>query len=158
MNEIELKWMEEVKPPQSVPGSPIMSQLLVELKEETARWYELAAHMKIPVWKLAVIKGEERSFEKCLIKALEYWQKNANPSRNPFTWDAVIQALRDIDNNRLADAIAKKCQDSPQAMISSESPTDTIPKNIKARHWATFLFAFIAIFVVIDAVSVKYIF
>ena len=159
MNEIELKWMEEVKPPRSDAGSPTISQLVVELKEETARWYELAVHMRIPLWKLAVIKRDEQSSEDCLIKALEYWQKNADPSRNPFTWDTVIQALKKMKNNRLADAIAKKCHDNPQVMISSApSPINAIPKNIKARHWATFLFAFVAIFVVIVAVSVKFIF
>ena len=118
MNEIELKWMEEVKPPQSDAGSPTISQLVVELKEETARWYELAVHMKIPEWKLAVIQKEERSLKDCLIKALQYWQKNANPSHNPFTWDTVIQALRHIENNALADAIAEKCHKNPQAMVS----------------------------------------
>ena len=80
----------------------------MELKEETARWYELAVHMRIPEWKIDVIQREERSLKDCLIKALEYWQKNANPSRNPFTWDTVIQALRHINNNTLADNLAIK--------------------------------------------------
>ena len=118
MNEIELKWLGKVKPPQADAGSPTISQLLVELKEETARWYELAVHMKIPEWKLAIIKGEEHSLTERLIKALEYWQKNADPSNNPFTWDTVIQALKKMKNNTLADAIAEKCRKNPQAMVS----------------------------------------
>ena len=107
MNEVELKWMEVVKPPQSDTGSPTIKQLAVELKVEADEWYTLGTLLEVPSWKLAAIKREEHSCIECLIKALEYWQKNATLA-SPFTWETVVQALRDNGNNTLADQLAVK--------------------------------------------------
>ena len=108
MNEVELKWMEGVKPPQSDAGGPTIDQLAVELKVEAHAWNTLGVFLQVPYWKLAAIKKEEQQHcIDCLIKALEYWQKNATRDR-PFTWDTVVQALRFVDNNALADTLAAK--------------------------------------------------
>ena len=82
MNEVELTWMEGVKPPQSDTGSPTIKQLTVELKVEADEWYTLGTLLEVPSWKLAAIKREEHSCIECLIKALEYWQKNATLARS----------------------------------------------------------------------------
>ena len=108
MNEVELKWMEEVKPPQSDAGGPTIKQLAVELKVEADKWYTLGIYLEVPTWKLAAIRKEEHSAcIEYLIKALVYWQKNATLA-NPFTWETIVQALRNIDNNTLADTLAEK--------------------------------------------------
>ena len=109
MNEIELKWMEEVKPPQSDPaGSPIMSQLAKELKEVADEWERIGTVLEVPQWKLAAIaKEQHHRCMDCLINTLGYWQKNATLV-NPFSWETAIQALKDIDNDVLAENLAKK--------------------------------------------------
>ena len=108
MNEFELKWMEGVKPPQSDAGGPTIDQLAVELKVEAHDWYSLGVFLQVPYWKLAAIKKEEQQHcIKCLIKVLEYSQKHATLA-NPFTWETVVQALRNIENNTLADQLAEK--------------------------------------------------
>ena len=107
MNEVELKWMEGVKPPQSDTASPTIKQLAVELKVEADKWYTLGTLLEVQSWKLAAIAKEEHSCIDRLIKVLEYWQKNSTLA-NPFTWETVIQALRDIGNNALADQLAVK--------------------------------------------------
>ena len=107
MNEVELKWMAGVKPLQSDADGPTIKQLAVELKVEADKWYTLGTVLEVPSWKLAAIKKEEDSCIEWLIKALEYWQKNATLA-NPFTWETVVQALRDIGNKTLADQLAAK--------------------------------------------------
>ena len=108
MNEFELKWMEGVKPPQSDAVGPTIKQLAVELKVEADNWYTLGMYLEVPTWKLAAIRKEEHSAcIEYLIKALVYWQKNATLA-NPFTWDTIVQALRNVDNNMLADTLAEK--------------------------------------------------
>ena len=107
MNEFELKWMEGVKPPQSDAGGPTIDQLVVELKVEAHDWNTLGVFLQVPYWKLAAIEKEEHSCIDCLIKVVVYWQKNATLA-NPFTWETIVQALRKIENNALADTIAAR--------------------------------------------------
>ena len=110
MNDIEKKWLEQVAPPpSSTPNSPSFDQLVDELKVESYRWYEIGIHLLIPLWKLATIEKEEKTCLEQLIKALEYWQKNGNlKAGNPFLWKTVVEVLRKINNNNLAEIIEAK--------------------------------------------------
>ena len=108
MNEIESKWLEPVQPPRSAADGPTIPQLATELQEEEAKWHTIGILLYIPPWKLAVIKQEERRSAVRLINALVYWQKNAKPDENPFTWDTIVKVLRQIKNNALADKLTEK--------------------------------------------------
>ena len=110
MNDIEKKWLEPVAPPpSSTPNSPSIDQLVDELKVESNRWYEIGLHLLVPLWKLATIEKEEKTCLEQLIKALEYWQKNGNlKTGNLFSWKTVVEVLRKIENNHLAEMIEAK--------------------------------------------------
>ena len=109
MNDIEKKWLEQVAPPPSTPNSPSIDQLVDELKVESNRWYEIGVHLLVPLWKLATIEKEEKTCLEQLIKAIEYWQKNGNLKvGNPFSWKTVVEVLRKINNNNLAEIIEAK--------------------------------------------------
>ena len=108
MNEIESKWLEPVQPPQSAADGPTIPQLATELQEEQANWHTIGIHLYIPPWKLAVIEQEEKCLSIRLINAFVYWQKNAEPDKNPFTWDTIVKVLRQIKNNALADKLTEK--------------------------------------------------
>ncbi len=106
MNMVEMKWLEAVEPhPTADASSPTISQLVVELKVEADKWSLLGTHLEVPHWKLAAIEKEEHSCIDRLLKVLLHWQKNATLA-NPFTWGTVVETLRNIDNNTLADKIA----------------------------------------------------
>ena len=98
--------MERVKPPQS-DASLTIYQLADELKVEACNWNLLGTFLGVRQDQLDVIAEEERSVRFRLIKVLDYWQKNATLAK-PFTWETVVQALRYVENNRLADEIAEK--------------------------------------------------
>ncbi len=105
MNEVELKWMEGPTSPQSDAGSPTISQLAVELKEEAHNWKSLGTFLGVRQDQLAVIAEEEQSVRVRLTKCLVYWQNNATLAK-PFKWETIVKALRFVDNNTLADEIA----------------------------------------------------
>ncbi len=107
MNEVELKWMEGVTPPQSDARSPTISQLADELKVEAHNWKLLGTFLGLRHDQLAVIAEEEQLLRVRLIKVLVSWQNNATFAK-PFKWKTVVKALRCIDNNVLADRIATK--------------------------------------------------
>ena len=110
MNDIENKWLKKVAPPPpSTPNSPSIYQLVDELKVECYRWYEIGLHLQVPQWKLAIIEKDEKTCSEQLIKALEYWQKNGNlEAGNPFSWKTVVEVLRKIENNNLAEELKAK--------------------------------------------------
>ena len=110
MNDIEKKWLEPVAPPPpSTPNSPSIDQLVDELKVESYKWFEIGVHLLVPLWKLRTIEREVKTCLEQLIKALEYWQKNGNPKTgNPFSWKTVVEVLRKIKNNDLAEMIEAK--------------------------------------------------
>ena len=110
MNDIEKKWLEPVAPPPpSTPNTPSFFQLVDELKVECYRWYEIGLHFQVPQWKLATIEKDEKTCSEQLIKALEYWQKNGNlEAGNPFSWNTVVEVLRKIKNNNLAEELKAK--------------------------------------------------
>ena len=99
--------MEGVKPPQSDARSPTISQLSEELKFEAHNWYSLGTFLGVRQDQLAAIDVEEQSVRVRLIKSLVYWQKNGTLAK-PFTWETVVQALRFVDNNMLADQLVAK--------------------------------------------------
>ena len=107
MNEVELKWMEGVTSPQSDADGPTFSQLSDELKFEAHNWYSLGTFLGVRQDQLDAIAEEERSVRVRLIKSLVYWEKNATHSK-PFKWETVVQALRNVENNTLADQLVAK--------------------------------------------------
>ena len=110
MNDIEKKWLEPVAPPPpSTPNSPSIDQLVDELKVESNMWPLIGLHLLVPPWKLATIERDEKTCLEQLFKALEYWQKNGNlKTGNPFSWKTVVEVLRKIDSNNLAEELEAK--------------------------------------------------
>ncbi len=106
MNEIESKWLEPVQPPpQTAATGPTISELIIELVVEQANWHAIGIFLCIPPWKLSAIEIDERSSLDRLTSSLVYWQKNSKPDVNPFEWKTVVEVLRWIGNNRLADSL-----------------------------------------------------
>ncbi len=109
MNEIESKWLEPVQPPLlSAATGPTIPELINEFKVEQTNWHAIGIFLHIPPWKLSAIEIEEGSLMDRLTSALVYWQKNSKPDVNPFDWKTVVEVLRRIGSNRLADTLTVK--------------------------------------------------
>ena len=86
----------------------LVRQLLDELADVVAhKWNDLGRVLLVPVPKLREIEISHGSegVSRCLTELLKYWIESSSPE-NP--WDDVISALRNLDQNRLADQLETK--------------------------------------------------
>lgn len=82
-----------------------IKNLISELKEVTAAWFELGAFLDIPESKLREIVQDfaDIGAEQCMVEMIMTWRQMVIP-----TWNAIIGALTGIGMSSLAVKIANK--------------------------------------------------
>ena len=79
-----------------------LNDLLTQLST-VDKWYTLGVYLGLHPWILAAIKEQCATIEECRTQMLLQWQNNVTP-----TWSAVVKALVEIGQDRLASDLAAK--------------------------------------------------
>ena len=79
-----------------------LNDLLTQLST-VDKWYTLGVYLGLHPWSLAAIKEQCATIEECRTQMLLQWQNNVTP-----TWSAVVKALVEIGQDRLASDLAAK--------------------------------------------------
>lgn len=97
------KLTERSKPPQVTSKVPELRDLMKELKVIASNWHNFGVMLEVNSRQLASVAADyPRSCEDCLREMLKIWLKNVDP---PPSWSAVVDALENIDERRLAKEI-----------------------------------------------------
>ena len=96
----------------SVAASLDVKLLSRELKSVQSRWFELGIRLDVPDSVLNEIKNEHRTAGLQMIHMLRHWLKS-NPS---CSWDTIIEGLREIDENVLAETLASTHGSTDQSL------------------------------------------
>ena len=71
-----------------------------------SKWKLFGVLLKVPPSSLNVIEAKHpHNPQQGLMEMLELWQKRVNP---PPSWDIVIEALQDLEEEQLAAKLAEK--------------------------------------------------
>ena len=78
-----------------------------EIYSARAKWQDIALELKMPLDNVDNIKSRCTEDKDCLLEALRWWLKRANPKPG---WSDLIDALRSpiVDENHLADDLQRK--------------------------------------------------
>ena len=94
-----------------------MKVLTGELKSVQNRWFELGIRLDVQYSVLKAIKKNENADTTAglqMIHMLQHWLQS-NPS---CSWSAVIEGLREIDENALAETLASNYGSTDQSLES----------------------------------------
>ena len=100
----------------SVAGSLDVKLLTLELKSVQNRWFELGIRLDVQYSVLKAIKNEHSDTTAGLqmIHMLQHWLQS-NPS---CSWSTIIEGLKEIDENALAETLASTYLSADQSLES----------------------------------------
>ena len=88
----------------TAPATPTLKMLTNELKS-VLRWHTLGVNLELKLQQLGIIERNHRGDdERCRTEMLGCWLDNTTTP----TWDAVAEALYQMDEHRVADEIRRK--------------------------------------------------
>lgn len=91
------------KPPQVTSKTPKIKDLMKELNAIASNWQNFGVMLEVDSRKMNSVAADYPwSCEDCLREMLRIWLKNVDP---PPSWSAVVDALENIDERRLAKEI-----------------------------------------------------
>ena len=83
-----------------------IKDLMHHLKDVVERWYELGVQLDVPISRLNEIRCNNSSnVYQCKLLMLQEWQRR--PTLNP-SWFTLVDALRKMEENVIADKIAQQ--------------------------------------------------
>ena len=87
--------------------SPLkFSDLLKELLNKvSADWEDIGLALDLEQGQLSAIRSDHRESNKCFREMLKLWLKQIEP---PPTWSAIIDAIRILQHESLAEVLRKK--------------------------------------------------
>lgn len=92
--------------PKAGSGAPGLKDLLKELTPIAHNWQNLGIMLDLDSGKLDNVKANHGArCEDCLREMIKLWLKKVNP---PPTWSALAEAVKDINEHKLANEIRKK--------------------------------------------------
>ena len=89
-----------------VTSPPKFSALLKELLSEvSADWEDIGLALDLEQGQLSAIRNDHRESNRCFREMLKLWLKQVEP---PPTWSAIIEAIRILQYESLAEVLRKK--------------------------------------------------
>ena len=89
-----------------VTSPPKFSDLLKELLSKvSADWEDIGLTLELKEGQLSAIRSDHRESNKCFREMLKLWLKQVKP---PPTWCAIIEAIRILQYESLAEELRKK--------------------------------------------------
>jgi hypothetical protein len=82
-------------------GDDPLRVLIKELRRCDYEWRMLAVNLNVPHNKVESIGRNQHSDDERLVEALQYWLDNGEE----LNWEAIVTALREIDQSRLAEML-----------------------------------------------------
>ena len=89
-----------------VTSPPKFSNLLKELLSKvSADWEDIGLALELKEGQLSAIRSDHHESNKCFREMLKLWLKQIEP---PPTWSAIIEAVRILQYESLAEELRKK--------------------------------------------------
>ena len=99
--------------PNFTDGVPTERDLYKLVATKVGNPNALAAMLEVGAVQVTMIKKRESDSVNINMEILNMWKEKE--TRKPITWDTLIQALRDMEMNKLARELTEKLEERPRS-------------------------------------------